>query len=93
MQQCGLVERHECEGDGRGSLLMLTEHGQAAIVDAAPDHVTSVRRHFVDRLSTDENRHPGRTESSHRRPPARGRAQPLSALQLANRFESPLCRT
>ena len=54
MQQRGLVDRLECSDDGRGSLLVLTRRGRAAIADAAPDHVTSVRRHFIDLLTPEE---------------------------------------
>src|SRR5262245_2249967 len=54
MQQRGLVERLECEDDGRGSLLVLTQRGRKAIADAAPDHVDSVRRHFIDLLTPGE---------------------------------------
>lgn len=54
MQQRGLVERHECADDGRGSLLKLTEQGWQAIRDAAPGHVESVRKHFIDLLTDDE---------------------------------------
>lgn len=54
MQQRGLVDRLECADDRRGSLLMLTDRGRKAIADAAPDHVTSVRRHFIDLLTPEE---------------------------------------
>jgi DNA-binding MarR family transcriptional regulator len=54
MQQRGLVERLECEDDGRGSVLVLTDRGRKAIAAAAPDHVDSVRRHFIDLLSNEE---------------------------------------
>ena len=54
MQQRGLVERHECADDARGSMLVLTERGRQAIVDAAPGHVTSVRKHMIDVLTDDE---------------------------------------
>jgi DNA-binding MarR family transcriptional regulator len=54
MQQRGLVERLECADDGRGSVLVLTDVGRKAIGAAAPDHVESVRRHFIDLLTPEE---------------------------------------
>ncbi len=54
MQQRGLVEREECPGDARGSVLTLTPAGRRAIMQAAPKHVASVRRHVIDLLTRDE---------------------------------------
>lgn len=54
MQQRGLVAREECEDDGRGSVIVLTDHGIRTIEEAAPLHVDSVRRHFIDLLSEDQ---------------------------------------
>lgn len=54
MQQRGLVAREECEDDGRGSVIVLTDHGMRTIEEAAPLHVDSVRRHFIDLLSEDQ---------------------------------------
>jgi DNA-binding MarR family transcriptional regulator len=54
MQQRGLVRREECSDDGRGSMIALTEAGWRAIVEAAPGHVASVRRHLIDLLDEDE---------------------------------------
>ena len=54
MQQRGLVDREECADDGRGSVLVLTAEGMAAIEAAAPKHVASVRKHFIDLLSPEE---------------------------------------
>jgi hypothetical protein len=53
MERRGLVARQDCPSDGRGAILTLTEAGWRAITTAAPKHVESVRRHFVD-LLTDE---------------------------------------
>ncbi len=53
MESRGLVERLACEGDGRGVNCHMTTHGYQALVDAAPGHVTAVRRVLVDAL-TDE---------------------------------------
>ncbi|MGH2699249.1 MAG: MarR family winged helix-turn-helix transcriptional regulator [Actinomycetota bacterium] len=54
MQQRGLVRREECESDARGAVVVLTEAGWEAIETAAPPHVDSVRRHFVDLLSEEQ---------------------------------------
>jgi DNA-binding MarR family transcriptional regulator len=54
MRQRGLVDREECAEDGRGSMLVLTRAGQQAISRAAPGHVESVRKHFIDVLTDDE---------------------------------------
>src|ERR1700720_339952 len=51
MEKRGLVRRDDCEGDKRGTFAVLTQDGVEAIERAAPSHVDSVRRHFVDRLS------------------------------------------
>ncbi len=54
MEKAGLVEREACTVDARGLWAVLTEQGWAKIVEAAPDHVASVRRHLVDLLSAEE---------------------------------------
>lgn len=47
----GLVTRDSCAEDRRGTVARLTEDGRRAVERAAPDHVASVRRHLIDRLS------------------------------------------
>ena len=54
MTKAGLVNRQECAQDGRGMFAVLTEQGWETIVAAAPDHVESVRRHLVDRLTPEQ---------------------------------------
>ena len=54
MQERGLVAREDCVTDGRGAFVVLTTNGLRAIKAAAPPHVASVRRHFVDLLTPDE---------------------------------------
>jgi DNA-binding MarR family transcriptional regulator len=54
MQGRGLVTRDECESDGRGSVVVLTDRGMRAVEAAAPGHVAAVRAHLVDRLSPDQ---------------------------------------
>lgn len=50
MEARGLLRRTPDPTDGRGCLLALTEQGLDALETAAPAHVESVRRHFIDRL-------------------------------------------
>ena len=54
MQERGLVDREVCADDARGSVLVLTADGLAAIRKAAPGHVASVRKHFIDLLTPEE---------------------------------------
>jgi DNA-binding MarR family transcriptional regulator len=54
MQARGLVVKEDCADDGRGAVVVLTENGRRTIDAAAPAHVESVRRHFVDLLTEDE---------------------------------------
>ncbi len=54
MQRRGLVDRQECEADGRGAFVVLTTAGAASIETAAPGHVAAVRRLMFDRLSDDQ---------------------------------------
>ncbi|HEU5127707.1 MAG TPA: MarR family transcriptional regulator [Glycomyces sp.] len=51
MEARGLLRREPDPADGRGCLLVLTAQGMATLEAAAPAHVESVRRHFVDRLA------------------------------------------
>lgn len=54
MEQRGLVAREECESDARGAVVVLTQDGLRTIQLAAPSHVESVRRHFLDLLSPEQ---------------------------------------
>ena len=54
MERRRLVAREDCPSDGRGAVLTLTEAGWQAIRDAAPEHVESVRRHFLDLLTAEQ---------------------------------------
>jgi DNA-binding MarR family transcriptional regulator len=51
MQRRGLVDRQECPTDRRGAFVVLTDAGRAAIEDAAPAHVETVRRLLFDHLT------------------------------------------
>ncbi len=54
MEARELIHRAPDPTDGRGCLLVLTPAGWDVLRDAAPSHVSSVRRHFVDRLTPEE---------------------------------------
>jgi DNA-binding MarR family transcriptional regulator len=54
MERRGLVTREDCTSDGRGAFVVLTDTGWRAIQAAAPGHVASVRRHFIDLLSREQ---------------------------------------
>lgn len=51
MARRGLVARRRCGEDARGVYVVLTPKGLRSLEQAAPDHVASVRRHFLDGLS------------------------------------------
>ena len=54
MQTRGLVSRRECATDGRGAFVEITPAGRTTIGEAAPGHVTTVRRLFIDLLTPEE---------------------------------------
>lgn len=54
MASRGLVRREECLDDGRGAYVVLTSAGRAAIEQAAPAHVRTVRALVFDALSDEE---------------------------------------
>lgn len=54
MERRGLVKREECADDGRGAFVVLSPGGLAAIDQAAPGHVRTVRRVVFDTLSQDD---------------------------------------
>jgi DNA-binding MarR family transcriptional regulator len=54
MQARGLIRRAPDPADGRGCLLVLTEHGLDILLEAAPAHLESVRHHFIDRLAPED---------------------------------------
>jgi DNA-binding MarR family transcriptional regulator len=54
MGKRGLVAREHCESDARGSFVVITPEGRAAIEAAAPAHVEDVRRHLIDVLDDDQ---------------------------------------
>lgn len=54
MEQRGLVRRQTCSTDPRYADIVLTDAGRAAIVEAAPMHVSHVRTFFFDALSSEQ---------------------------------------
>jgi len=56
MERRGLVCRNDSTDDGRAAIVTLTDDGWTAIREAAPAHVASVRRHFIE-LVTPEQLH------------------------------------
>ncbi len=54
MEQRGLVRRFSCPTDARGTMVEVTPAGRGVIDAAAPGHVETVRRVFVDLLGPHE---------------------------------------
>jgi DNA-binding MarR family transcriptional regulator len=54
MQKRGLIRREDCDEDRRGAYVLLTPGGREAITEAAPDHVETVRRLFIDALDPEQ---------------------------------------
>jgi DNA-binding MarR family transcriptional regulator len=54
MESRRLVQRVECPEDGRGAFVVITPQGRAAIEQAAPGHVSTVRRLVFDALTPEE---------------------------------------
>lgn len=54
MEQRGLVARQDDADDRRGCILVLTPQGFATLKKAAPLHVASVRKNFIDQLTDAE---------------------------------------
>lgn len=46
----GLVERHSCDLDRRGTYARLTDAGLALFREARPTHLRGVREHFLDHI-------------------------------------------
>jgi DNA-binding MarR family transcriptional regulator len=64
LESAGMVERIGCNTDKRGWFAKLTGRGFELLEHAAPDHVRSVRRHFLDAMSEQEFLALGRTMSA-----------------------------
>jgi DNA-binding MarR family transcriptional regulator len=55
----GLVERQECESDGRGALATLTDAGRERLAEARETHRAGVRERFLSRLTDAQQRQLG----------------------------------
>lgn len=54
MTDRGLVAKQRCGDDRRGAYVEATDRGRKAIEAAAPRHVETVRRLFIDRLTPEQ---------------------------------------
>ena len=52
----GLVERVECDTDGRGTVVVLTRAGRRALLGSMRDHAVAIRSLFLDLLEPGEKR-------------------------------------
>ena len=52
----GLVERAECDTDGRGTWVVLMRDGRRTLLHSLRDHAASIRSLFLDALEPDEKR-------------------------------------
>lgn len=52
----GLVDKERCDDDRRGAYVVATDRGRKEIAAAAPGHVATVRRLFIDRLTPEQLR-------------------------------------
>lgn len=50
----GMVRKEFCVSDRRGAFVTLTARGRAAMRAAAPGHIETVRRVFIDRLTPEQ---------------------------------------
>lgn len=56
MEERGLVARSACLDDKRSIVIELSDYGYSKLVEAAPQHVSAVRRLIIDRISEEEMR-------------------------------------
>ena len=54
MTKRGLLERTECDSDGRGTWIGLTPSGRRAVLRSMRDHAAAIREYFFDVVSPDE---------------------------------------
>jgi DNA-binding MarR family transcriptional regulator len=54
LEERGWIRRTAALGDRRGQVASLSEAGFAALADAAPGHVATVRRYLIERLDADQ---------------------------------------
>lgn len=61
LERDGLIERHPCEDDARGSFAVITELGRGRLQAARATHLDGVRRHFLSHLSPEDQDRLGET--------------------------------
>ena len=61
LERDGLIERHPCEDDARGSFAVITELGRSRLQAARATHLDGVRRHFLSHLSPEDQDRLGET--------------------------------
>jgi DNA-binding MarR family transcriptional regulator len=54
MVEAGLVARESVAGDRRGVAVALTDEGRRVFAEAAPRHLTGIRRHFSAHVTEEE---------------------------------------
>ena len=54
MESRGLLERTECDTDGRGTWVGLTAEGRRTLLSSTPDHAAAIRGLFFDELADHE---------------------------------------
>jgi DNA-binding MarR family transcriptional regulator len=54
MTKRGLLERTECDSDGRGTWIGLTPSGRRAVLNSMRDHAAAIREYFFDVLDPGE---------------------------------------
>jgi DNA-binding MarR family transcriptional regulator len=54
MEKRGLLERTECDTDGRGTWIGLTADGRRAVLGTMREHSARIRRYFFDVLTAEE---------------------------------------
>ena len=54
MTKRGLLERTECDSDGRGTWIGLTSSGRRAVLSSMRDHAAAIREYFFDVLGPGE---------------------------------------
>ncbi|MFI8185302.1 MarR family transcriptional regulator [Actinacidiphila glaucinigra] len=64
LEKSGYVSRKVADGDGRGSVALLTDAGLDALETAAVGHVEDVRRHVFDVLTPEQQRALGGVSSA-----------------------------
>ena len=92
MTKRGLVERTSCPEDGRGAFVSTTDDGMREIEKAAPNHVATVRRFFLDRLDDSDKRELARllalVEAADDTPDGRVRTDDVTRTSAAARVPS-----